>query len=250
MCFAFTGCSTRALPFNLPVQRAGRAVRTFLIAVVVAGAVAVAGGQVLEARAADRIANQLASSTTEAHGIDVDLEGFPVAFRAATGRIPRTLIRVERLTTQEPEITFSPVVLELRGLRFDPIDVAARGAGAMSVRAGTASATLPAQELTRIIADAGWEIRSQGDELVASGSVEGVDVRVVVAVEAADGALRLTAREVATGGDVPAGVVARAFDRSVSIPDLPGRLELREAEVTEDGVVLRADVRGTLDLGR
>lgn len=183
--------------------------------------------------------------------MDVELSGFPVAFRAATGRVPEAEIEMDQLTTREPEVTFAPVVLDLRDLRFDPFEFALDGAGAITVGDGAAAAVIRTDELTRLAAQQGqgWEIRAQQGQLVASGDVEGSDVRVVADVSVADGALRLTAREVAVDGEVPAAAVARAFDRSIPLPELPGRVRLTEAEVVPAGVLLRATIRGTLDLG-
>lgn len=222
-----------------------------MIALTVATVVAVGGGQLLEARATSRVAEHLASSTAAASGVDVDLSGFPVAVRAAAGRVPQAVIEIEQLTTREPEVTFTDVVLDLRDLRFGPFDVAVDDAATVTVGGGSATAILRADELTRLAAeqDPGWRLRSQDGQLVASGNVQGTNVRIVADVAVVDGALRLTAREVAVEGDAPAAVVARAFDRSIGLPELPGRVRLTEAEVAREGVRFRAVVRGVLDLG-
>lgn len=251
MWFTFTVWSVRAVRFNLADSRTEPTVRTLVIALIAVAVAAVGGGQFLEARAASTVAGRLASSVAAAEGVDVELSGFPVAFRAVTGRVPEAEIEIERLTSREPEVTFAPVVLDLRDLRFDAFDLALGGAGEITVGDGSAAAVLQADELTRLARQQGpgWEIRVQQGQLVASGEVEGSNVRVVADVSVVEGALRLTAREVAVDGDAGAAAVARAFDRSIPLPELPGRIRLTEAEVTAEGVVLRATIRGTLDLG-
>lgn len=249
--FTLTAWSIRAVRSNLADSRTEPTVRTLVIALIVAAVVAVGGGQFLEARTASRVAGRLAPSVVAAESVDVELSGFPVVFRAVTGRVPEAEIEIERLTTREPEVTFAPVVLDLRDLRFDPFDLALGGAGAITVGDGSAAAVLQAHELTRLARrqGPGWEIRAQQGQLIASGDVEGSAVRVVADVSVADGALRLTAREVAVDGGTGAAAVARAFDRSIPLPELPGRIRLTAAEATPAGVVLRATIRGTLDLG-
>lgn len=251
MWFTFTEWSVRAVRSNLAHSRTEPTVRTLVIALIVGAVVAVGGGQVLEARATDRVTGRLAVSTAGIEGVDVDLEGFPVAFRAAVGRLPRAVVEVERMTTRDPEVTFAPVVLDLREVRFDPVDLAFGDSVSVTVGDGTGAATLRAGELTRLVVQQtpGWDLRLERDRLIAVGEVQGVSVRVVADVAVADRALQLTAREVAVEGDVPAAAVARAFDRSVPLPDLPGRVALTEAEVTPAGVVLRAEFRGSLDVG-
>lgn len=250
MWFAFTGWPHLALPFNIVASRTVPVVRTLVIALIVMALVAVAGGQLLEARATDRVAARLASSTDEVQGVDVELAGFPVAFRAAAGRVPEVVVEIDQLTTRDPEVTFAPVVLDLRDVRFGAVDLVLGRSQVVRVGDGSATATLPAVQLSRLAAKQGpgWDLTVQDGRLVATGDVEGSTARVVAGLEIAEGALRLTAREVAVEGEVPAAVVARAFDRAVSLPELPGRIRLTEVEVGTGGVVLRGVVRGPLDL--
>lgn len=225
--------------------------RTLVIAVVVMALVAVAGGQLLEAGATGRVAARLASSTEQVQGVDVELAGFPVAFRAAAGRIPEGIVEIDQLTTRDPEVTFAPVVLDLEDVRFGPVDLVLGRSQVVRVGDGSATATLSGAELSRLVAQQGpgWRLTVQDGRLVASGDVEASTARVVVGLGIVEGSLRLTAREVAVDGEVPAAVVARAFDRAVPLPELPGRIRLTDAEVGAGGVVLRGEVRGPLDLG-
>lgn len=224
--------------------------RTLVIALVLGALVAVAGGQLLEARASGRVAARLASSAGDVQGVDVELAGFPVAFRAAAGRVPEVVVQIDQLTTREPEVTFAPVVFDLEDVRFGPVDLVLGRSQVVRVGDGSVTGTLPAGELSRLAAQRGpgWTLTVEDGRLVASGDVEGSTARVVVGLEVAEGALRLTAREVAVDGEVPAAVVARAFGRAVPLPEMPGRVRLTEAEVGAGGVVLRGVVRGPLDL--
>lgn len=225
--------------------------RTVLLGLVLLGVVIVGGGQALEARATDQVGDALASSSQAVAGVDVELAGFPVALRAATGRIPEAVIEVDRLTTEDPEVTFAPVVMELTDVRFDPIELALEQRPSLAVGDGAVSATLSADEVSRLAAQGGggWTIRLQEGQLVAAGDLNGSRVRIVVEVAVADGALQLTASEVAVSEDVPASAVAEAFDRSIALPELSGRIRLTDAELGPEGVELTASIRGALDLG-
>ena len=225
--------------------------RTVLLGLVLLGVVIVGGAQALEARATGQVADALAASTQEVAGVDVELVGFPVALRAATGRIPEAVIEVDQLTTEDPEVTFAPVVMELADVRFDPVELALEQRPTLTVGDGSVSATLSADEVSRLAArgGGGWTIRLEEDQLVAVGDLYGNEVRVVVEVAIAEGALRLTASEVAVNADVPAAAVAEAFDRSIALPELPGRIRLTDVELGPEGVDLSARIRGPLDLG-
>ena len=225
--------------------------RTVLLGLVVLGVVIVGGGQALEARATGQVADALASSTREVEDVDVELSGFPVALRAATGRIPEAVIEVARLTTRDPEVTFAPVIMELADVRFDPVELAFEQRPALTVGDGSVSATLSVEEVSRLAAQGGgaWTIRVQEGQLVATGHLSGREVRVVVQAAVAEGALQLTASEVAVSGEVPAAAVADAFDRSIALPELPGRIRLTDVELGPQGVHLSARIRGSLDLG-
>lgn len=225
--------------------------RTVLLGLVLVGVVIVGGAQALEARATGQVSDALAASTQEVDGVDVELAGFPVALRAATGRIPEAVIEVEQLTTKDPEVTFAPVIMRLADVRFDPIELALEQRPALTVGDGSASATLSAEEVSRLAAQGGggWTIRLHQGQLVAVGEVDGSEVRVVVDVAVVDGALQLTASEVAVSEDVPAAAVADAFDRSIVLPELPGRIRLTDVELGPEGVDLSARIRGPLDLG-
>lgn len=225
--------------------------RLLLLLLVLLGIVIVGGAQALEARATGQVADALAASTRQVEGVDVELAGFPVALRAATGRIPEAVIEVDRLVTKDPEVTFAPVVMDLADLRFDPIELAFAQRPALTIGDGSVSATLSAEEVSRLAAQGGggWSIRLQEGQLVATGDVNGSEVRVVVEAVIVDGALQLTASEVAVSDDVPAAAVAEAFDRSIALPELPGRIRLTDVELGQEGIDLAARIRGTLDLG-
>lgn len=225
--------------------------RLLLLLLMLLGIVIVAGAQALEARATGQVADALAASTQEVEGVDVELAGFPVALRAATGRIPEAVIEVDRLITKDPEVTFAPVVMDLADVRFDPIELAFAQRPALTIGDGSVSATLSAEEVSRLAAQGGggWTIRLQEGQLVATGDVNGSEVRVVVEAVIVDGALQLTASEVAVSEDVPAAAVAEAFDRSITLPELPGRIRLTDVELGQEGIDLAARIRGPLDLG-
>lgn len=223
--------------------------RTLAVVAVLAVVVLVAGGQLVEARAGQAVAAGLEARGRDVGDADVDLHGAPVLYHVAVGEIPAMDIVLTGYTTVDPAITFTRVELHLEDVSLDPVAFASGEPTDLTIGTGSVRAVLDRAELARLVREQrpGWDVAIEAMRIVATGTVDQRDVRVVLEPRVGDGVLELVPTEVAAG-DLPPAAVAGAFEARVGLPALPGGIVLTGAEVVDGALVLSAEVTGPLDL--
>lgn len=226
--------------------------RILVAASILAAVVLVVGGQYAEARAADLVEATVAANAVSVGVIDVELVGTPLLYHVAIGRLPAVRVEVTDLEAGRPPVLVDRVDVDLEQVRFDPGDLLDGRPVELDVGSGTVVARVAEAEFARIVARdrPDWEIAVERGAIVAAGTVQGADVRVVAEPRIVDRGLELSARRVETGvlGEGAEAAIARAFGVTVGLPPLPGDLRLTDVAVEGDAIVLRGAVEGRVVL--
>lgn len=213
--------------------------RVVVALAVVAAVVVVAGGQLVESRVGASVRDAVAARAVSVGDVDTDLEGTPLVYHVAVGRLPRVTTTVEQLEIGAPPVTFRRVTIDLRDVAFALGDALDGPPTELTARAGAFEAAIGEDELRRVVARdrPGFALRLDGGDVVVEGTVAGRPVTLVAEPRVERGDLVLAARRVEAGG-LPPQEVARAFDLTVPIAGLPGGVRASGARVDGDALVL------------
>jgi hypothetical protein len=215
----------------------------------VVGAVILAsiGDVVLEHVARGRIARAAACELRPAGAVRASLSGSLAGLRLLTGRVGSVRIEADDVRRQGLDIA---VAAELRG-------VTTKG----SMRGGTATATIPYDQLRSRMGTAAAGLRPSGDGrggLLLTGTAAGVPLPVTVRtrITTSGDAVTVTPLDVSVfGADFPvAGLAAQPATRAlagqlaprtVQVPPLPSGVRLTGARAGADGLDLTLSVSRT-----
>lgn len=208
-----------------------------VVVVVLAGGVVVADRVVqgkVETAVAEQLSAQLAVTGTPA----VDLGGFPFLTQVAAGSIDRVVAHADGLVLEGTDL----------------VGVDATASGVSTAAPYTASdvrltGTVPTASLERLVhehSEVDAALAVDGEELVASGSVLGLELSARLAPAVDAGALEVGVTAVSIGGvtvdveDLPGRLEDRLRDIPVPLDGLPEGITLSDVQVVADGVRVTA----------
>jgi hypothetical protein len=223
------------------VRRRRRWPWVLLIVLLVLVGLAVAADRIALSVAEDRAASALQSSQGLSHKPDVTVEGFPFLTQLVAGSFGEVIVSANDVTVgQAHDLQINQVVVDLHDVTV-PSDYS-------SVHADTATArgSIGYDALSR---ELGTEVRAgSGGRLIAEPSVHILGqkftgtVSAVVHASSANG-LSFDNPKVSVNGvnapSVVARILARVFERSISLAGLPFHVQVTGVDVTPDALVIK-----------
>lgn len=223
--------------------------RTLVVLAVLLVAL-VAGDQVLRARVAGEVERAAASAFAAAEA-DADVTGLLVLPQLLAGALDRVDVEVTDGVVGDPPIRVVILTASLEGVAvgFPP----PTGLDEVDVAGGTLTLTIHEREVERLIRAErpGWSARITPEGVVATGTVEGADVRVTAEAVVDGTALHLRATEVDAGalGSGAADLVAAAFETSIPFAGVPENVRFTAATTATGRLVIEGTLApGTLRL--
>lgn len=221
--------------------------KRLVFAVVVVVALLLVADRAGAAYAARSIAGELRASTALDARPDVDVTGFPFLTQALTGRYER--IEVSATDVPADELVLSRLDATLHRARAPLSDVLRQDVERVPADRVTALAVIEYAELAQSYAGQELSVQPEGDQLLLTGDLQGLDttlrVEALASIEVVEGELRITAEDAAVGeggaGRALPPAVRDLLDLRVPVDDLPYDLTLTTVEVRPDGISLRAE---------
>lgn len=220
-----------------------------VLLVVVSGAAELAAPRVVERVIAERAQRSAGLPALP----DVEARGRPFLLQALRGRYDN--IGVRAADVPAGQVDLDRLDVQLTGVRVSLGAALSRSVGEVPVDAVSTRAVVGYDELTALVADRGLQVTPAGEGLVrVTGQVEVVgrtlQAAAVSRATVDDGTLVVRAERFEVGSEVADRLVSRAlgdrFDFRVELEPLPYGLVPRSLTVEPGGVVLLADVAGTV----
>jgi hypothetical protein len=217
----------------------GRAVAVTVSVVLVLGAGVVVADRVAASMAERRAVEAVQENLDVTGTPSLSIEGFPFLTQVLAGSLDEVSGSVDGVTL-DGGITATDVTFDAQGVQTSE---------PYTVSTGTVSATLPTATLEQVVAeqtDLDVDVSVEGERLVASGAVLGVDLSAALTPRVEDGRLLVDVGQMSLGGltitvdDLPDRIASRLTDLEVPVSGLPEGLTLTSVAVVPDGARITA----------